>query len=135
MTAVFVLKILFLLFIARAKLLTKAQNNNNKTTADFLIDSQDESLNLSDALNKLNNNQQKQENNDEKNLDFENSADLCYLASGASSLTLTINEATAVGSVVGSVDVSIRFVSCFISLVRFGYVLCGKERKYKLCER
>jgi hypothetical protein len=33
-------------------------------------------------------------------------ADLCYLANGGSSLTLTVNEATQVGSVIGTVDVS-----------------------------
>lgn len=37
----------------------------------------------------------------------DNVGDLCYLSSGASSLVLTVNEATPVGSVVGIVDVSI----------------------------
>lgn len=36
-----------------------------------------------------------------------NYAELCYLADGSSSLTLTVNEATPVGSVVGTVEVSL----------------------------
>lgn len=35
-----------------------------------------------------------------------NNAELCYLSNGGSSLTLTVNEATQVGSIIGTVDVS-----------------------------
>lgn len=35
-----------------------------------------------------------------------NYADLCYLSNGGSSITLTVNEATQVGSVIGTLDVS-----------------------------
>lgn len=38
--------------------------------------------------------------------DIQSSAELCYLASGGSSLTLTVNEATPVGSLIGTIDVS-----------------------------
>lgn len=35
-----------------------------------------------------------------------NYAELCYLSNGGSSLTLTVNEATQVGSIIGTLDVS-----------------------------
>lgn len=38
-------------------------------------------------------------------------AELCYLADGGSSLTLTVNEATQVGAVIGSIEVSdVQFI-------------------------
>lgn len=46
-----------------------------------------------------------------------NYAELCYLSNGGSSITLTVNEATQVGSIIGTVEVSLlHFVwppSCF----------------------
>lgn len=36
-----------------------------------------------------------------------NAADLCFLTNGGSSLTLAVNEATPVGAVIGTVDVSV----------------------------
>lgn len=35
-----------------------------------------------------------------------NYAELCYLSNGGSSLTLTVNEATQVGAIIGTVEVS-----------------------------
>lgn len=40
-----------------------------------------------------------------------NYAELCYLSNGGSSLTLTVNEATQIGAVIGTIDVSRRFSS------------------------
>jgi len=40
-----------------------------------------------------------------------NAADLCFLTNGGSSLTLTVNEATPVGALIGTVDVSIHLFS------------------------
>ena len=39
-------------------------------------------------------------------------AELCFLANGGSSLTLAVNEATQVGAIVGTVDVSIPATTC-----------------------
>lgn len=36
-----------------------------------------------------------------------NYAELCYLSNGGSSLTLTVNEATQVGSIIGTLEVSV----------------------------
>lgn len=48
-----------------------------------------------------------------------NYAELCYLSNGGSSLTLTVNEATQVGAVIGTVEVSLSSQKVFLS-VRIG---------------
>lgn len=45
-----------------------------------------------------------------------NYAELCYLSNGGSSLTLTVNEATQVGSIIGTVDVSSNLCHFFFFL-------------------
>lgn len=41
-----------------------------------------------------------------------NYAELCYLSNGGSSLTLTVNEATQVGAIIGTVEVSLKTANC-----------------------
>lgn len=41
-----------------------------------------------------------------------NYAELCYLSNGGSSLTLTVNEATQVGAIIGTVEVSLKSANC-----------------------
>lgn len=110
-----IFKILFLVLIAQSNRNVKAIEDEERDKINDNIGPMNE-----EDDNKL---RRRQDLNlsliikDEKKVSYESEkfkysdpSELCYLSNGGSSLKLTVNEATKVGSIVGTLDVSSIFV-------------------------
>lgn len=109
-TRLVVFKILFLVLIARPTLLLATHldsDQSDRTRLDLKVEPQAvELMGVAGLGEGVKSNEYKELSEKPGSSKQPDPAELCYLSNGGSSLTLTVNEATQVGSIVGVVEVS-----------------------------